>query len=175
MDNRKIEIKPASKEDAVLVADLSRQTFYETFSPDNTPENMHQFLEEQFTRGRLILEVGARNNYFLLATLEGKTVGYIKLRNSDSPLFPGSKNAMEVARLYVISGMIGKGVGKALMQAAINLAVEMHKEFLWLGVWEKNQRAIDFYTRWNFERCGETDFLLGNEVQKDWLMRKKLV
>jgi ribosomal protein S18 acetylase RimI-like enzyme len=81
-------------------------------------------------------------------------------------------NAMEIARIYSMTNMIGKGVGKALMQASIDLAKEKGKEVIWLGVWEKNQRAIDFYIKWGFEKFDETDFLLGNDLQRDWLMRK---
>jgi ribosomal protein S18 acetylase RimI-like enzyme len=81
---------------------------------------------------------------------------------------------MEVARLYAMKHLIGKGAGKVLMQSGIEIAKEKNKEMIWLGVWEKNQRAIDFYTKWGFEKFDEADFLLGNDVQKDWLMRKHL-
>jgi ribosomal protein S18 acetylase RimI-like enzyme len=70
--------------------------------------------------------------------------------------------------------LIGKGVGKILMQSCLDVAKEKSKEVVWLGVWEKNQRAIDFYTKWGFEKFGETSFLLGTDVQCDWLMLKIL-
>jgi ribosomal protein S18 acetylase RimI-like enzyme len=79
---------------------------------------------------------------------------------------------MEIARIYAMKQMIGKGAGKILMQSSIDIAKEKNKAVIWLGVWEKNQRAIDFYTKWGFEKFDETDFLLGSDVQRDWLMRK---
>lgn len=169
-----IEIRQATKEDAVLIADLSRQTFLETFAAANTTEDMNKFLGEQFTRGKLILEVGSKDHYFMIARLNEQVAGYIKLRDSKPPLLLGITQAMEVARLYAVTAMIGKGIGKSLMEAGIELATRMNKKALWLGVWEKNQKAIDFYTKWGFEKFGETDFILGNDVQKDWLMRKIL-
>ena len=169
-----VSIREATKKDATLIADLSRTTFYETFAADNTVEDMKIFLEQQFTRGRLMLEVGRLENIFLLAYQGEEVAGYVKLRNGKPPAALGNRSAMEIARLYAVTSQIGKGIGSALMQAAIERATEKRKEMVWLGVWEKNQRAIDFYTRWGFEKFGETDFLLGNDMQVDWLMKKQL-
>ena len=167
-------LRYATKRDAELIADISRQTFYETFAADNTKEDMDKFLREQFTKGRLMMEVGSPENIFLLAYNGDEVAGYVKIRESKAPASLGNNKAMEIARIYAMQNMTGKGVGKTLMQASINLANERSKEVLWLGVWEKNQRAIDFYTKWGFEKFDETIFLLGNDMQRDWLMRKYL-
>lgn len=169
-----IIIRQAGVEDAKLIADISHQTFYETFAEHNTKEDMDKFLHQQFTKGKLILEVGAKENIFLLAYDTDGLAGYVKLRDERVPLSLGNSNAMEVARLYAMTNRIGKGIGAALMQASIEIAKENGKEFLWLGVWEKNQRAIDFYTKWGFEKFDETDFILGDDLQRDWLMKKKI-
>ena len=169
-----LSIRLATQEDARLIADISHQTFYETFAAANKPEDMHKFLNEQFTKGRLMLEVGAPENIFLLA-FEGREVaGYVKLRDSRHPDSLGNCAAMEIARLYAMTSMIGKGVGKKLMEESIRIALGKGKEVVWLGVWEKNLRAIQFYNRWGFEKFDETDFLLGSDLQRDWLMRKFL-
>jgi diamine N-acetyltransferase len=167
-------IRYATKKDDELIADISRQTFYETFAADNTKEDMDKFLNEQFTKGKLMLEVGAAENTFLIAYYNGEVAGYVKLREARVPGSLGTTNAMEIARLYAMKHMIGKGAGKVLMQCGIEIAKGKSKEMVWLGVWEKNQRAIDFYTKWGFEKFDEADFLLGNDIQKDWLMRKRL-
>jgi ribosomal protein S18 acetylase RimI-like enzyme len=169
-----LSIRQATKEDAILIADLSQQTFYDTFAVDNTKEDMDIFLQKQFTKGRLLLEVGAPENTFLLAYDKEDVVGYVKLREGKHPKSLGTKNALEIARLYAVTGHIGKGVGKALMQASIDIAKERGKEVIWLGVWDKNLRAISFYQRWGFEKFDEWDFLLGTDVQNDWLMKKQL-
>jgi len=167
-----LTIREATKDDALLIADLSRQTFYDTFAADNTKEDMELFLNKQFTKGRLILEVGAPENTFLLAYYNTEAAGYVKLREGRQPKSLGTKNALEIARLYAVSSMIGRGVGKELMKASIEIAKERGKEVIWLGVWERNQRAIAFYEKWGFEKFDEWDFLLGNDVQRDWLMKK---
>jgi len=165
-------VRLATKDDAVLIADISRQTFYDSFAAENTKEDMDKFLTQQFTRGKLILEVGAAENTFLLAYLDKEVAGYVKLRESKSPKTLGTENALEIARLYSMTHMIGKGVGKILMQASIDIARQKGKDAAWLGVWEKNLRAIDFYTKWGFQKFDETYFLLGDDLQRDWLMKK---
>lgn len=169
-----VTIRTAGINDAQLIADISQQTFYDTFAADNRPEDMDKFLNQQFTKGRLMLEVGAPGNIFLLAFDDDKVAGYVKLRDAKRPAQFLGKPALEIARLYAMTEMIGKGVGSRLMQASIDIAKEQQKEIVWLGVWEKNQRAIEFYRRWGFEVFGEWDFLLGNDVQRDWLMKKHL-
>lgn len=167
-------LRYATPADAALVADISRQTFYDTFAADNTPENMAKFLNEQFTKGKLMLEVGSPENIFLLAYDHHNLAGYVKLREGRKlPTLQGV-SSLEIARLYVVKEYIGKGVGKLLMQAAIDIAQQNNKEVVWLGVWEYNHRAIAFYTAWGFQKFDECDFLLGNDVQRDWLMKKSL-
>lgn len=169
-----LTIRLATLEDAALIADMSRQTFYESFAAQNTKEDMDKFLNKQFTRDMLINEVGAANNIFLLAYEDAEAVGYVRMRENNIPPGLGTHNAMEIARIYAVQAAIGKGVGKALMQACLNIAAEKKKEVVWLGVWEKNQRAIDFYTKHGFEKFSDHIFLLGNDPQTDWLMKKSL-
>ena len=169
-----VAIKVATPDDAVLIADLSRQTFYDTFAPQNSKEDMEIFLAEQFTTEALIKEVGAAGNTFLLAYVENALAGYVRLRTGEAPQSLGTKNAIEIARLYATKDMMGKGVGKALMQASINAAIENEKEIIWLGVWDMNLRAISFYHQWGFQKFDEHDFMLGRDKQRDWLMKKQL-
>lgn len=167
-------VRTATTADAVLIAEISHQTFYDTFHADNRPEDMHKFLGQQFTKGRLILEVGAPENTFLLAFEGSQVAGYVKLRESRAPASLGIRDTLEIARLYALKSMIGKGVGALLMQHSLDIARARKKEAVWLGVWEKNLRAIRFYTQWGFEKFDETDFLLGDDIQRDWLMKKML-
>jgi diamine N-acetyltransferase len=167
-------IRQATNEDAKLIADLSHQTFREAFAAQNTKENMDKFLGQQFTKGKLMLEVGAPGNIFLLAYKEQEVVGYTKLRENTEPRSLDILPALEIARLYVVNQMIGKGVGKLLMQTIIDIAKQKNIPAVWLSVWQKNKRALDFYNYWGFEKFDETLFVLGDDIQHDWLMRKKI-
>jgi len=169
-----IIVRIASDKDAELIADLSRQTFYESFASDNTTANMDKFLEEQFTRQKLIDEVKQPWHIFFLAFINDEPVGYAKMSDGAIPLSLTSQSCIEIARIYSVQHTIGKGVGKKLMQTCHDIAKKKKKKILWLGVWEKNQKAIDFYTKWGFEKFGEQTFLLGDDLQNDWLMKKEL-
>src|SRR6188508_2633413 len=114
-------IRHATIADAKLIADISHQTFYETFAQNNTREDMHKFLSEQFTKGKLMMEVGARENTFLLAYDQQEVAGYLKLRDGRVPLSLKGTKSLEVARLYAMNHKIGKGVGAALMQKSIDV------------------------------------------------------
>jgi len=169
-----IIIRVATDDDAELIANLSRKTFYETFAADNTRENMDKFMSEQFTKQKLMNEVAQPWHIFFLAFIDQEPVGYVKLRDGAVPSQLVNQSCLEIARIYSIQHTIGKGVGRNLMQRCHIIAKEKGKNILWLAVWEKNQRAIDFYARWNFEKFGDQEFVLGNDVQKDWLMMKYL-
>jgi ribosomal protein S18 acetylase RimI-like enzyme len=169
-----VTLRTATKEDAELIADISRQTFYDTFAADNSAEDMQKFLSEQFTKGRLMLEVGAPENSFVLAYCNDKVAGYAKLRDAKVPVALKNVPSLEIARLYVLQEFLGKGIGALLMKACLDAASEKQKGAVWLGVWEKNLRAIAFYNRWGFQKFGEWDFLLGNDLQRDWLMKKEI-
>jgi ribosomal protein S18 acetylase RimI-like enzyme len=169
-----INIRPATVDDAETIADLSRSTFYETFAAQNSSKNMDLFLSEQFTWQRLVNEVGSPGNTFLLAYYEGELSGYVKLRQGEFPKQLRKDNALEIARIYASKQFIGKGVGKALMQVSIDVAKERNCPVIWLAVWEHNTRALEFYKKWGFEIIGSQLFLLGHDLQKDWLMKKEL-
>jgi ribosomal protein S18 acetylase RimI-like enzyme len=167
-----ILIRIAGINDAAAIAAISRKTFYDTFAAHNTPENMERFLNEQFTTPALIAEVGAEGNIFLAAFAGDEMVGYARLRDADNPPGLGDAPAIELARIYALQNTIGMGVGKVLMQKCVELAREKGRGILWLGVWEHNRRAIDFYSKWGFEKFSSHDFVLGDDVQTDWLMKK---
>jgi len=160
--------------DAALIADLSRQTFYDTFAGQNTAENMQKFMEEQFSHEQLVREVNDPENIFMLAFSGDEPAGYAFLRPKNLPGDEKTHHAMEISRIYVLDTFIGHGVGRKLMEECIGISKKAGKELLWLGVWEHNQRAIDFYTKWGFEKFSSHPFVLGDDVQQDWLMKKML-
>jgi len=164
-----ITIRTATVADADLIADLSRETFYDAFIGDNRKEDMDKFMNEQFTKESLMKEVGAPGNIFLLVYADNEVSGYARLRENET-----APEEIEIARIYNKTAAIGKGIGKSLMLACIETAEKLQKKMIWLGVWEKNQRAINFYKKFGFEKYDEHDFVLGDDVQKDWLMKKQL-
>lgn len=169
-----ITIRFATASDAELIADISRRTFYETFALHNSKDNMDKFMNEQFTKEALIKEAGAEDNIFFLAYNRKEPVGYARMREGENRPELNNKPSIEIARIYAVQSSIGKGVGKALMEKCIEVSIEKKKEIIWLGVWQKNDRAIAFYSKFGFQKFAEHDFVLGDDVQTDWLMKKPL-
>jgi|SRR5450432_1989235 len=169
-----ITVRSVTAADAENIALLSRQTFYDTFAEFNSAADMETFMNESFSLQALVAEVNTDQNTFLAAFMEQELAGYAKITDGQNPPELGNANAIEIARIYVAQKTIGHGVGKALMEHCIQLAVEKNKQLIWLGVWEHNQRAISFYRKFGFEKFGEHDFILGSDVQTDWLMKKML-
>jgi ribosomal protein S18 acetylase RimI-like enzyme len=131
-------------------------------------------MKEQFSTRLLMEEVGAPGSTFLLAHCMDEAVGYVRLRENNNPSELGGLQTLEIARIYVMQKMIGKGIGKKLMEESINVARNKGKHYVWLGVWEKNYSAIDFYRAWGFKKFGSHPFLVGDDLQTDWLMIKKI-
>lgn len=167
-------IRLATEVDAELVASLSRNTFFDSYAEFNTRENIEKFMSEQFTMENLMEEVVQPWHIFYLAFINNEAVGYVKLRQGSEPSRISELSCLEIARIYVVARAIGTGVGKKLMETCIDVAKQKGKKCLWLGVWKKNQRAINFYSKWGFKIVGEQKFLLGDDLQKDWLMVMRL-
>ncbi len=168
-----IYVTHATPADAEMIANISRETFYDAFAEQNTKEDMDKFLAEQFSKESLMAEVGVDGHIFLLAYADNEPAGYVFLKIATEAALQNNK-AMEVSRIYARKPFIGKGIGKMLLQAAFTEARLMEKEIIWLGVWEHNRRAIEFYTLFGFEKFSEHDFVLGTDVQRDWLMKYNL-
>ncbi len=174
MDKPVIQIRIAGVQDAELIAGLSRRTFYESFAEFNTAENMRIFLDEQFPAERQVAEVGAPGRIFFLAYVDDQPAGYASMREGEPPKGLDDQKAIEIVQLYSEQKTIGKGVGAALMNACLDEARQRDKDWVWLGVWEHNERALAFYRKWGFEWFGEHIFLVGLDAQTDWWMKKRL-
>ncbi len=171
---QQITFRLANESDVKLIKNISWQTFFDTFHPYNSKEDMELFLKTNFDEETVRNEIRNKQNTFMVAYLKKQVTGYAKLSETGNLPELTALNAIEVSRIYALKEKIGTGVGKALMEQCIRLAKEKNKDVIWLGVWERNQRAIQFYRRWGFEKFGEQLFMLGNDKQNDWLMKKEL-
>jgi len=174
MPRQAIEIRKASQKDAALIAALSRLSFTQSFASHNTPENMQKFMDNDFAEARLIAEVENGEGIFIIGHLAGKPMGYARLRQTEEPAGLTAHRHIEIARIYVLQEALGKGLGAALLDSCMDIARSAHAQIIWLGVWEHNRRAIEFYQKWGFVKFGSHIFMLGDDEQTDWLMKKNL-
>ena len=169
-----IDIKKVTLDNLDQLQKLSRQTFFETFSSVNTEENIQKYLDEAFSINRLTDELNDNNAAFYFAILEEQVIGYLKLNFGPSQTELQNDKAVEIERIYVLQAFQGKSVGQALFGKAIEIAREKGADYVWLGVWEENLKAINFYKKNGFVVFDKHLFKLGDDEQTDLMMKLEL-
>ncbi len=173
-------MREASLEDHVLLSEMGARTFKDTFGQDNTPEDMAEYLAKSFSPEKQMEELAQPGSIFLIAEAEvpggeeGIAVGYARLQLGEPELEVGGLKPIELVRIYSEKEWIGHGVGAALMQECLSTARDLGCDLVWLGVWQKNARAISFYQKWGFTIAGSQAFLLGRDLQQDYVMVRTL-
>lgn len=163
-----------SLEDIEQLQKIGRQTFLETFSSNNSKENMKMYLEDAFSTEQLKAELSNENSEFYFAALEEDVIGYLKINTGDSQTEIKDKNSLEIERIYVLKKYHGKRVGQLLFEKAIEISREKAVDFIWLGVWEKNPRALRFYEKNGFVKFDKHIFILGDDEQTDIMMKLQM-
>jgi len=167
-----VRIIKAGPNEAQTVADIGRETFYETWKSVNTEEDLQLYMNKSFNPEKIKEELkNDAVNTFLLAYAGDELAGYAKLRNDRTYEQLKGARALEMERIYVLKKFQDKKAGKAMMDESIQIARTGRYECLWLGVNQENFKAIDFYKRYGFEIFGTKQFILGTAVDEDFLMK----
>lgn len=169
-----VTIDKATIADVAQLQAISKQTFIETFAEQNSEENMQKYLNEALSLEQLTLELQDENSEFYFARIGDEIVGYLKLNSGASQTELKDKTAIEIERIYVLKQFHGQKVGQVLYEKAINIARQKNAKYVWLGVWEKNLRAINFYKKNGFTEFNKHIFKLGDDEQTDIMMRLEL-
>lgn len=153
---------------------IGQQTFLQTFGASNTPENMASYLKKSFSKAQLTAELKNRHSNFYFALRSETVVGYLKVNFGPSQTELQDDNALEIERIYVLQQFHGKQVGQALYNKALHIAKQENMKYIWLGVWEKNYRALSFYKKNGFEVFDKHRFTLGHDEQTDLMLKLSL-
>lgn len=160
-----ITIRRASADDAAALAAFGERTFTDTFASHNTPEDMQSYVASAFGEQQQHRELTDRDVLALIAEEDGTMLAYAMLRRDG--------DAVEIVRFYVAREHHGRGLAHSLMTHTIEeAATHFHAARIWLGVWERNPRAIAFYEKCGFRTTGSHPFLLGSDLQTDLIMER---
>jgi ribosomal protein S18 acetylase RimI-like enzyme len=162
-------IRLASVGDAHRLSAFASRVFEETFAAQNTREDLNAYLSSAFNDARQLSEIEDPNTITLLAENGAALVGYAQLRVSEPPSCVPDRHAIELVRFYVDRALHGRGLAHTLMRVVLE-AVSPRARTIWLGVWERNPRAIAFYVKWGFVDVGSHVFALGSDHQTDRIM-----
>ncbi len=169
-----IEIKKIGLPEIKELQIIGRQTFFETFADGNTAENMQKYLEEGFTVDKLTSELTNPNSEFYVALFGKKVIGYLKINFGQAQTELRDQEALEIERIYVLKEFHGKKIGQILYDKAFDIAKQKDADYIWLGVWEENPRAIAFYKKNGFVEFDKHVFKLGTDEQTDIMMKLRL-
>ena len=170
-----IAIKKIGLEQLVPLQEIGRKTFYDTFFESDSEESMKAYLDTSFSTEKLTAELENPNSEFYFATQNEVVIGYLKVNFGAAQTELQDANAVEIERIYVLQDYHGKQVGQLLFEKAMAIAKNNHCNYIWLGVWEENHRALQFYTKNGFVAFDKHIFVLGEEEQTDIMMKLKLV
>lgn len=169
-----IHITGIEEKDLDALRAVSIQSFTETFSEHNTEDDMRKYVSENLSHERLLRELQTKGSHFYMMRQGDEPAGYLKLNEAPAQTMAGKPGTLEIERIYILKAFHGKQLGKLLLQYAIDKATEKGYVKIWLGVWERNTKAIAFYERNAFVKTGSHDFVLGDDVQTDYVMELTL-
>ena len=170
----KIKIEQINNSHIAALQQIGRHTFEETFAESNSAENMAKYIEEAYSYEKLSAELNNSDSFFYFAMLDEKVIGYLKINMGGSQTELKDNDALEIERIYVLKSFQGKKVGQMLFDKAIQIGKEQNAAFVWLGVWEENKRALQFYTKNGFVEFDQHVFVLGDEAQTDIMMKLEI-
>lgn len=167
--------KICDEKDLQDLVEISIKTFVSAFEKQNDPEDFKTFIHKAFSKEQLEKELSDPDVRFYFVYKENNLVGYYKLNSKNAQTEPLGDDSIEIERIYVLDEYQGQNIGMDMLFKIIEIAKNEKKIFLWLGVWEKNTSAIRFYERYGFIKFGTHPYIIGNDIQTDWLMRLDLV
>ncbi len=156
------------------LVEISKKTFVDAFEKDNDPEDFETYINTAFNREKLFAELMNKHTEFYKVYCDDALAGYLKLNQNSAQTDIKLSESLELERIYMLENFQGRKIGKWMLEEVKRMAFERKKEFLWLGVWEKNEKAIAFYERNGFSKFGMHPYYIGKDKQMDWLMRYDL-
>ncbi|GAA0358969.1 GNAT family N-acetyltransferase [Bacillus horti] len=169
-----VNLKRCTIEDMLILQKISIETFNETFKQQNSAENMAAYLEKAFNVKQLEKEINHTSSQFFFVYCNDELAGYLKVNTGDAQSEEMGEESLEIERVYIKRKFQKHGLGKYLLNKALEMALEDNKKKIWLGVWEENENAIDFYEKMGFVQTGTHSFYMGDEEQTDYIMTKTL-
>jgi len=170
-----VEVRKVLPDDLRAIQEIAKETFYETFAEANTEEDMERYLTDNFSDAKIAVELSNPNSQFYIAWEDERTIGYLKINSGAAQTELQDETSLEIERIYVKKAYHGKKVGQILYEKALEIAQFKKKDYLWLGVWEENPKAIRFYEKNGFVAFDKHVFKFGGDEQTDIMMKKKLV
>ena len=152
-----MRIRPAIPSDASSLAALSIEVWLGTYQRDGISAFFADYALSEFTTQRANARIADPTEFLAVLEAGSGLIGYVAVATDKTPPLPGVSGP-EVSTLYVQPRHHGKGVGKALLNTALQHCLELGSERTWLTTNSENTPAIEFYLSQGFEHIGTTNF-----------------
>ncbi|MBS0284994.1 MAG: GNAT family N-acetyltransferase [Proteobacteria bacterium] len=170
-----IDYRAPTPTDGPALDAMARKIWLETFEPFTSPENIAAYFAEAYgPDGKLIRDLPNPDVTWRIACDGAEIVGYAKLVPPFLPDPAMTAGAVQLSQLYVAGSHHGAGIAHVLMDWATDAARMQGAAALLLTVYEANPRAIRFYEKRGFLHIGDYDFPVGDQVDRDLIMRLAL-
>ena len=156
------------------LVEISRKTFVDAFEKDNDPEDFESYIDMAFNKSNIERQLQNPDSAFYFVFKDEILVGYFKLNENSAQTDIKAKECIELERIYVLEEFQGNGIGVQVLRETLKLAAQEQKQFIWLGVWQRNMDAIRFYEKHGFVKFGTHPYFIGKDKQTDWLMRLEI-
>jgi ribosomal protein S18 acetylase RimI-like enzyme len=167
-------IRKAHRQDAELLVELGKRTFREAFAAQNSPEDMATHLRATFSLDNIKTQLDHKDTLYLISDFQTEPVGYAYLFPTQPPAAIKDPMAIQLIRFYLLEKCYGLGVGNTLMQRCLAESSARGYRAVWLSSWELNGRANAFYRKWQFKVVDRQKFVVGSDVQNDFIFRRNL-
>ncbi len=183
----KVTLRPATLQDASSIAQIGIHTFTTTFAHSLPASELRAYLDDVYSPEATTKDIVDPNKDMLVATItivstaehppREQVIGFALLTRGTTDPCLSSYNQdtlIELQRIYIHPSHQGHGAGKLLARELESKARSQGYEYIWLGVWEENFKAQKVYAGMGYRRVGEHAFVMGREVQTDWILVKEL-
>ena len=169
-----VRIRKGTQADAALLSELALRTFMDTFAAQNNPDDVIKHIAERYSVSIQRDELSDPSLTYLIAEVDGAAAGFAMIGEPRSESCGNFVKPIELFRFYVDKSWHGKGVAQPLMQACYEEALRRGGETICLSVWEHNPRAIRFYEKMGYANSGTQPYVLGGDVQTDFVMTREI-
>lgn len=167
-----LRIDPLTPSNANELARVARQSFLDAFLPTNNAADVTDYAD-RFLNAESFLQQLSHPAYFTLGVfLQDRLIGYTQMHLNRDEVYEGVD--LELKRFYLLEEFHGKGYAELMMKACEDQACILGYSQFWLGVWEKNFKALRFYQKQGFEKVSAHDFVMGRETQTDFILMKSI-
>jgi ribosomal protein S18 acetylase RimI-like enzyme len=170
----KLTIRNADLADVNLISTLAITTCYEAYFELDPSHDLANYCINFYSPTIIENELNDEKSTHIIAEINGKAVGFAKLREGKKIECLQDKNAIEIQRIYVLEKLKGQNIGKNLLEKCCEIGTEKGFETIWLGVWEKNVKAQKFYEKIGMKQIGITDFSDGKNEFINLVFAKNL-